>query len=96
MLVVGCKTPGPRTEPLVFAGGNGSSCEQAVVIREARFRELGMLAEKLWLQKNYPGYRQTSQSALDSASRHYDLVEVATSEGETRKVYFDTTEFIDK
>jgi len=95
-LLAGCQTPRPATEPLVFSGGDGSSCESAVVIREAKYRELGILAEKLWLQQNYPGCHQTSQAALRSANRQYDLIEVAIADGHNRKVYFDTTEFVNK
>lgn len=95
-LLSGCQNPPPVAEPLAYAGGDGTSCEKAVVIREARHREVGLLAEKLWLQQRYPGYRQTRQAELDSANRHYDLVELATDDGQTRKVYFDTTEFVDK
>jgi hypothetical protein len=96
VVLVGCQAPRPQTEPLVFSGGDGSSHEQAVVIREARYRELGLLAEKLWLEQKYPGHRQTSQSVFNSDGRRYDLIEVATADGQTRKVYFDTTEFIEK
>jgi len=95
-LLIGCQAPRPAPEPLAFSGGDGSSCDQAVVIREASHREVGLLAEKLWLQQMFPGYVQTSQAAVDSANRHYDLFEVATSDGATRKVYFDTTEFVNK
>ena len=95
-LLAGCQTPRPATEPLVFSGGDGSSCESAVVIRQAKYREVGILAETLWLQQNYPGCRQTSQAAVRSASRRYDLIELATDDGQNRKVYFDTTEFVNK
>jgi hypothetical protein len=94
VLVIGCQAPRPTSQPLVFSGGDGSSCEQAVVIREARIREVGLLAEKVWLEERYPGYRNVRESSLSSADRHYDVVEFATTAGETRKVYFDATDFI--
>jgi hypothetical protein len=96
VLVAGCQAPQSNCQPLVYSGGDGSSCEQAVVIREARYRETGRLAEHLWLDQKYPGYRDLKQSALDSGNRRYDLVEFATAEGETRKVYFDTTDFFNR
>ena len=89
VLAAGCQTSSP---PLVFAGGDGSSCGQAVVILNAEYRETGMLAERLWLDRNYPGYHQTRESDLDSAGKHYELVEVTTGNGRLAKVYFDTTQ----
>ena len=95
-LLMGCQAPRPRPEPLAFAGGDGSSREQAVVILKARHREVGLLAETMWLHRNYPGCRHNGLVSLNAASRHYDLFDVATTDGSTRRVYFDTTEFADK
>ncbi len=92
VLLIGCHAPRPATYTLVYAGGDGSSRDQAVVIREAKCRELGVLAQQLWLAEYYPGYREVKQSDLKSAERHYDVVEFATADGDTRKVYFDTTD----
>jgi hypothetical protein len=96
LLVVGCQIPHNTPRPIVYQGGDGSSCEQAIVIRDVPYREVGALAERLWLAKNYPGYCRATQSGLSLTNRHYDVVEFATAEGETRKVYFDATEFAHK
>ena len=96
VLAVGCQTAGLTSRPIVFSGGDGSSREQAIVIRDVDCREVRVLAEKLWLEQKYPGCREAKQSALNSASRQYDVVEFATAQGETRKIYFDTTEFANK
>lgn len=96
LLAVGCQVPRSTPRPIVYAGGDGSSREKAVVIRDVDCREVGTLAERLWLAKSYPGYRDANQSALNLANRRYHVVEFATVEGETRKVYFDTTEVSDK
>ena len=96
VLLVGCQAPQSATHSLVYAGGDGSSCDRAVVIREAKCRELGVLAQRLWLEEYFPGYREVNQSALKSAERHYDVVEFATADGDTRKVYFDTTDCFDR
>ena len=91
-LLAGCQSFQPTSQPLVCIGGDGSSCQQAVVINNARYRETALVAEKLWLDQKYPGSRQTSQCALNEAGKHYDLIEVATSDGQALKVYFDTTD----
>jgi hypothetical protein len=96
VLLVGCAGTRPVTQPLVYSGGDGSSPEQAVVVREANCREVGSLAQRLWLQERFPGYREAKQSALDEAKRHYEVFEFATADGEARKVYFDTTDSANK
>jgi hypothetical protein len=96
VLVVGCARLQPATQHLAYAGGDGSSCEQAVVIGETKYRETGTLAEKLWLEKRYPGYCQTRQSVIRSDGKQFDLVEFATADGQARKVYFDSTSFANK
>ena len=91
-LLAGCQTLQTTSQTLVWAGGDGSSCQQAVVINNARYRETVLLAEQLWLDRKYPGRRETNQSALSSVGKHYDLFELSTTDGETLEVYFDTTE----
>jgi hypothetical protein len=91
-LLAGCQTPQTSSKPLACVGGDGSSCQQAVVITNAKYREAAQLAEKLWLDRRYPGSRETKQSDLSGVGKHFDLVELTTADGQTLKVYFDTTE----
>lgn len=95
IVLAGCQSPSER-QPLVFMGGDGSSCQQAVVINEARYRETGMVAERLWLERKYPGHRDARSKDLTLAGKHYDLVELTTADGQPVKVYFDSTEFCGK
>ena len=92
ILLVGCQTARPVREPIVYSGGDGSSCRQAIVIGHANYREGGLMAMSQWLEQRYPGSHPKRQSAMNSAGRHYDVVEFTTTQGEERTVYFDTTE----
>jgi hypothetical protein len=94
-LLAGCQTTS-TTSPPVCVGGDGSSCQQAVVINNAKYIETAMLAERLWLDQKYPGRRETKQSALNSVGKHYDLIELTTADGQALKVYFDTSECFPK
>jgi hypothetical protein len=96
ILLVGCQTPPPTITHLGYTGGDGSSPQQSVVIIDAKIREVGGLAERLWLEHRYPGYHEMKRESLDEASRHYDLVEFATADGATKTVYFDASEFFGK
>ena len=95
-LLAGCQSFQPSAQPLVCLGGDGSSRQQAVVINNARHRETALMAEKLWLDQKYPGRRDVKQSALNSTGKHYDLVELTTADGQTLKIYFDTTDSFEK
>ena len=90
-LLLGC-----RTIPLTYSGGDGSSNEQAVIIRGARDTEAGIAAENAWIQQRYPGARKT-MAALESIGRkQYDVIEFTTADGQTRSIYFDITDFFGK
>jgi len=93
--VAGCQTQRP-IQHLDYSGGDGSSCQQAVVIAGASVREVGVLAQKLWLEQRYPGYRQTKDSLLTSNSRQFEMLELATLDGQTGSVYFDVTDWWQK
>ena len=94
--LAGCAAPHPNSQPVAYSGGDGSSCGKAVRILQAQHREDGMLGEQLWLDQNCAGYQKTSQADLESGGRHYEVFELATTHGQTRKVYFDTTDFINR
>jgi hypothetical protein len=91
-LLAGCQMFHSHSQPLVCTGGDGSSTQQAVVISNAAYRETAQVAEKVWLDRRYPGRRATKQSELNLTGKHFDLVELTTADGQTAKVYFDTTE----
>jgi hypothetical protein len=95
-LLAGCGTFQTTSQPLVVLGGDGSSCDRAVVINNAKHRETARVAEKMWLDQKYPGCRETNASALNAEGKHYDLVEVTTTGGQVMKVYFDSTDSFSK
>ena len=89
--LAGCQTQQANRQ-LAFSGGDGSSYEQAVVINNAKYRETGLVGQRLWLAKRYPRYRQTNETLVTSANRQYDKIEIATADGQSRNVYFDVTD----
>ena len=94
--LAGCQTQWSKPQQLAYSGGDGTSCQQAVVIKGAKLRETGLLGEKMWLEQKYPGYRQTRESLLNSAGKQIDLVEFRTADGQTASVYFDLTDCWEK
>lgn len=95
IILAGCAST-KTAHRLSYSGGDGSSSEQAVIINDAKYREAGLLAERLWLEQKYPGCRQVSKQAVNAGARVFELVEVTTADGQAMKVYFDATEFCAK
>ena len=74
---------------------DGSSFEKAVII-DAKNETTGVDAEYVWLKENYPGYKTLSQSLNHSNSKPFDIINIQTSTGEKKKVYFDISKFFGK
>ena len=76
-----------------FQGGDGSSCEQAIVIRGAANEWEGVASEYRSLEERNPGSTLKGQSLVRSGDRSYDLLEFATADGTARRACFDISEF---
>ena len=88
---------GKATEgrPATPAGGDGSAYAKAVVI-VAKDEEAGVAAERAWLEQRYPGFDKGRQSLLDHDGKKYDLIDITTTAGEHKTLYFDITGFFGK
>jgi hypothetical protein len=81
----------------VFEGGDGSTIEQAVVIRNAKNEEEGVAAESKWIKKVHPGWQKGMQALLmPENGRKYDRIDYTTPKGDTQTIYFDISEFFGK
>ena len=91
------KAPEPiKIGHLVFEGGDGSSMEQAVVIKHAKNEEEGVEAEAKWIKKVHPGWRKGKQALMGKNGKDYDRIEYETPDGKTAVIYFDITDFFGK
>jgi hypothetical protein len=82
-------------EPIAYEGGDGSSAEKAIIIKNAT-EETGVKAEYAYLAKHFPGYKRGKQSLVREKNRMYDVLEVTTAEGKALTIFFDITEFFGK
>ena len=80
---------------IVYAGGDGSSIETAVIIK-APNEAAGVRAESEWVRQHHPGWRKGSQALISEGNRMFDRIEYTTPEGKTRTIYFDITDFFGK
>ena len=79
---------------VVYAGGDGSSFEKAVLIKNAT-EETGVRSEYAYLAKYYPDSKVVRQSLRENKGRMYDVLEIE-AKGGAKSVYFDITEFFGK
>lgn len=76
------------TAPVAYAGGNGSSFEDAVVIIDATILS-GPRAEYVYLERHFPGYQCCDQRVKQHKGRTFDVLQFTTASGETKTIYFD-------
>ena len=74
---------------------DGSSYEKAIII-VANSETSGVHKEYEWLRKNYPGYTFNGQSLDHHNKKPYDIINIVTSDGKNKAVYFDITKFFGK
>jgi hypothetical protein len=109
MLVVGCAPGQKKTNPIKdntqptkpstgevsVSGGDGSSIENAVIIK-APNNFAGVDAEYKWIKKNHPGWKLVTQSVVNKKGKLYDKMDFQTPEGQAVTLYFDITDFFGK
>jgi hypothetical protein len=81
--------------PVRYAGGDGSSLDEAVIILGANILS-GPRAEHDYIQQRYPGYEFHGQSLKEHDGRKYDIVEFTTAEGEKKLMHFDISAHLSK
>jgi hypothetical protein len=99
LVLAGCSTasaPPPASTPHVtFAGGNGTSCDDLVVVKAANESE-GVDAEYEWIDRHFPGATRGGQSLGRCSQTAVDIITITTASGEERKIYFDISAFFGK
>ena len=81
--------------PISYAGGDGSTMEKAVVIKGGDEMS-GVQAEDVYLDRHFPGNKQTAQGLYNEKNRSYDRIDFTTSKGEKKSIFFDITAFFGK
>lgn len=87
-LGTGCRT---QSVPYQISGGNGSSREQAVIIK-ARNIAFGTSGEVAWLKDHCANFQAITNRFEAAGIRIYSVVTLASTNGQTRLVYFDLTD----
>ena len=87
----------PPEQGAWYAGGDGSTCKEAIVVRGVGSIQEGIAAERAWWRKEYPGSEMTRQSvsspAVESDVAAYDHIYLKLENGEEKELCFDITEF---
>jgi hypothetical protein len=87
----------------LFAGGDGDSIEQAVIIRGVTSTAVGIRAEKQYLTERFglpaeaadpePGWILVQQALLHHDGRPHDALSIALPDGRQPTVFFDVSSF---
>lgn len=82
-----------KLQHVSFTGGDGSSCEKAVVIQNAANNFEGVAAEKAWISWKYPKAKLKSQGLSGIGNKTFDRLEIETAQGASKTICFDITDF---
>lgn len=77
------------------SSNDGSSYEKAIVIEE-KTESAGVAAEYAWIRKNYPGSQSGGQALMFKDKTPYDVLDIVTSNGEKKKIYFNIANYFGK
>jgi hypothetical protein len=91
--MAGCANtkPGTSSGNSYYAGGDGTSFEQAVLFPEAKSSMDGVPLETKWIREKYPNARKESQAIVNHNGRLYDQITIVTADGAEKELYFDMT-----
>jgi hypothetical protein len=85
--------PSAASTPTVLQ--DGSSMANAIPIK-AQNEKAGVAAEYHWIAEHFPGYKRGRQQLLNGNGRYYDAIDITTTAGEHRTIYFDITDYFGK
>ena len=84
--------PARYLAPSPFAGGDGSSVEQAVVVL-AETEDEGIDLEHHWTFDHYGRFRKIRGGLAAAGGKHYDVITVELADHTEKTIYFDITGF---
>jgi len=85
-------SPAQYLAPTPFAGGDGSSAEQAVVIL-AETEDEGIDLEHHWIFDHYGRFRKIRGGLASAEGKHFDVITVELGDHSEKTIYFDITGF---
>jgi hypothetical protein len=83
----------PDESGVSYEGGDGQSASSAIIIRGAGDSAEGIGAEYGWLARNCADATIRAQSLRQQGGRMYDVLEIETSDGASREIWFDISDF---
>jgi hypothetical protein len=78
--------------PSPFAGGDGSSVEQAVIVL-AQTEDEGIDLEHHWIFDHDGRFRKVRGGLASADGKHYDVITVELADHTEKTIYFDITGF---
>ena len=84
------------TSSITYGGGDGSTCEQAIVIQGAKGEPDGVASEYAWLKSHFPGYKMSRQAEINNSGKMFDQLDFADRDGKPHSICFDITAYYGK
>ena len=81
---------------IIFGGGDGASIDAAIIVTGAANEEQGVRAERAYVAKIHPDWRESDTALLNKSGRYYDSNAYAATDGSVHILIFDVTDFFGK
>jgi len=81
---------------VVFGGGDGSSCREAVVITGTSHEPEGVRAERWWIFTKNVGAKIAHQSVAEEGGKDLETVVLVMPDGRHKSMCFDISSFYGK
>jgi hypothetical protein len=85
--------PASSARSITYGGGNGTTCDRAIIVQGAHGEADGVHSEYDWLKAHYPGYKMVRQAEVTGKDKMYDQLDFADKDGKSHSVCFDITSF---
>jgi hypothetical protein len=86
------KEPPRFLAPAPYAGGDGSTVDQAVQVLAVDENE-GARLENEWIYGHFGRFRKNFGALASAEGRHYDVIRFELPDGSEHTIYFDITGF---
>ena len=88
------KEKGIELNQVIYEGGDGSSIQNAIIIKNVTTTRDGIRAESAWIEKKHGEFNKIEQSTKALNDKWYDIITVRLlSDNKIVKIFFDITDF---
>jgi hypothetical protein len=88
--------PDAIAQTIAYGGGDGASFATAIVVQGAKSEIVGVAAERIYVERAHPDWRQENSALIKKDGRAFDTNTYRAANGSEHTLIFDITSFFGK